>query len=109
MQLDELPAITDDQLRPCDGCGCKILHAGPTFWLLRPVRAVVDLASCRERFGLAMLFHGNEVIARQFAARPLARTFDQAPFGGTGEILLCEHCACTRPVASLIPVETAHG
>lgn len=101
MRPEDLPSIADDRLRPCDGCSRKLLDCGLTFWLLRPVRAVVDLDACRSRAAMTTLFQGNEVIASSFASRPLTRAFDQP-----GEIIVCEDCACTRPIAALLEVAT---
>lgn len=87
-----LPAISDDRLKPCAGCGQPI---GPTFWIIQPVRCVLDGDGVRQLQGLATML-GSIPIARAMGGAPLAREFDRLP-----EICLCETCACTHSIAEL--------
>ena len=90
--MQDLPAIADDRLKPCAGCGAML---APTFWMVRPVRCIIDEQARRERAGLHLML-GSPALASTFASAPAAREFDQLP-----EMCICETCACTRTVADL--------
>lgn len=90
--MRDLHAIADDRLKPCAGCGANIV---PTFWMICPVRCVVDDQGRRERAGLHLML-GSPALASTFAGTPAAREFDQLP-----ELCICETCACTMPLAAL--------
>lgn len=90
--MRDLPAIADERLKPCAGCG---KHLVPTFWMVRPVRCVIDDQARRERAGLHLML-GSAALASTFASTPAAREFDQLP-----ELCICEECACTRPLAQI--------
>lgn len=87
-----LPAVDDRRIKPCAGCGGKLT---PTFWLVQPVRAIIDMSCVRQFQGLATML-GNAPIARAMGGAPLAREFDRL-----AEVCVCETCACNMPLAQL--------
>ena len=87
-----LPAIDESRLKPCAGCNQPL---GATWWMVRPVRCVVDGQGVRDRAGLRQLL-GSAALASVFAPGPVAREFDHLP-----ELCVCEMCACTHPLAAL--------
>lgn len=94
---NDCPVIDDRRLQPCHGCGAPLGQKGATFWLVQPVRAMLDMAAVRETVALGLVFAGNTALGRVFGSRPLAREVDRLP-----EACLCEECACTDPVAMLL-------
>lgn len=92
----DLPAIAENRITKCAGCGEFLLNRGPTFWLVAPVRACFDAQGLRERVGLTMMMGGSAALGSMFAASPAAREIDRLP-----EICVCEGCAMTVPLAVL--------
>jgi hypothetical protein len=87
-----LPAIESHRLKPCAGCNQPL---GPTWWMVRPVRCMVDGQGVRDRAGLNLIF-GSHALAEVFAGNPVAREFDHLP-----ELCICERCASHTPLAAI--------
>ena len=94
MKLDDLPAIADNRLTSCAGCGGPCAPAG-TFWIATVARGIVSRRAASERSGLAEMM-GSMALADVFATGPLSREFERYP-----EICVCESCAATVPLAAL--------
>lgn len=97
MKPENLPGIPEQDLRSCAGCSKPILASGGlTFWMGTIFRGIIDPQAVQERVGLSMMMGGSQALASAFSSRPIARQFD-GPFS----ITVCEHCACTMPLAAL--------
>ena len=91
-----LPAIAEDRIKLCAGCGDFIINKGMTFWMISPIRAGLDSQGLKERVGLSMMMGGNAALGSMFAGAPAARVVDQGE-----EICVCEECAMSKPLAVL--------
>ena len=94
--VKDLPAISEDRIKPCSGCGKHVVETGITFWLVKISRAGLDRQGLNERVGLTMMMGGSSALGSMFAASPAAREVDNMD-----EICVCEGCAMSMPLAVL--------
>ena len=92
------------ELRPCDGCGGKLLadHCA-TFYVITSTQAMVSARAANEVLGMTQFFQGNLALAEVMGPRPdeAVMVFGEKDPNLLTKILLCFDCYCSKPLAQL--------